>query len=346
MNVALPAITSILALLLGLALLDQWRHRHGSFQLAWAIGMLLFGIGSGCEAIAAAGAWSDPLYRAWYLSGAVLTPAWLGLGTALLLARTRFGYAYSVCFLLAGVFTLLTQAKYNYPESGAAGAIYLIAGIALALAIFAATYLGVQRWPRIAAVGVVGGTVLGLILVATATLLSGSFVDPTTGEPTASLFPGYLRLLTPFMNVTGAFSLLFGALFSAYVFMPKRRVLDYSLDSSQPFDHFLFNLVIGVVAITVNLVVSVPGAFRAWRQGRLHSRVGATILIAAGAFVAAAGDTLNRVGVTSPFAMAKLIAAVLLLWGFLVSIDAFADIRIPFTSIRLARERTERGEAG
>ena len=346
MNVALPAVTSIVALVLGVALLDQWRRRHGSFQLAWAIGMLFFGIGSGCEAIAAAGGWSDPVYRTWYLAGAVLTPAWLGLGTALLLAKTRFGYAYSVCFLLAGLFTLLTQAKYDYPESGPAGLLYLIAGIALAVAIFAATYLGVQRWPRIAAIGVVGGTVLGLALVATATLLPGSFVDPATDQPTATLFPGYLRLLTPFMNVTGAFSLLFGALFSAYVFMPKRRVLDYSLDSNQPFDHFLFNLVIGVVAITVNLVTSLPGAFRAWRQGTLHSRVGATILIALGAFVAAAGDTLNRVGITSPFAVAKLIAAVLLLWGFLVSIDAFADIRIPFTSIRLSRERTERGSAG
>ncbi|MBI3751447.1 MAG: hypothetical protein HY263_07305 [Chloroflexi bacterium] len=346
MSTALPAVTAVLALGLSIALFDQWRRRRGSFQLAWAIGMGFFGIGSACEAIAASGAWSDLLYRAWYLSGAVLTPAWLGLGTALLLAKTRFGYAYAVCFLLAGVFTILTQAKYAYPESGSAGFLYLISGIALAVAIFTATYFGVQGWPRIAAFGVVLGTVLGLGLVASATLLPGSFVDTATGEPTAALFPGYLRLLTPFMNVTGAFSLLFGAIFSAYVFMPKRRVLDYSLDTNQPFDHFLFNLAIGVVAIAVNLVASLPRAFRAWRAGTLNSRVPATVLIAIGAFVAAAGDTLNRVGITSPFAIAKLIAAVLLVWGFLVSVDAFRDIRIPFTSIRLGEEREERGSAG
>lgn len=346
MSIALPAVTAILALGLSIALLDQWRRRRGSFQLAWAIGMGFFGIGSACEAIAAASGWSEPLYRAWYLSGAVLTPAWLGLGTALLLAKTRFGYAYAVCFLLAGVFTILTQAKYDYPESGSAGFLYLISGIVLAVAIFTATYFGMQRWPRIAAFGVLLGTVLGLVLVATATLLPGSFVDAATGEPTATLFPGYLRLLTPFMNVTGAFSLLFGAIFSAYVFMPKRRVLDYSLDTDQPLDHFLFNLAIGVVAIAVNLVASVPKAFSAWRAGTLNSRVPATILIAIGAFVAAAGDTLNRVGITSPFAIAKLIAAVLLVWGFMVSVDAFRDIRIPFTSIRLAPDREERGSAG
>ena len=343
MSTLLPALTAILALGLSAALFDQWRRRRGAFQLAWAIGMLTFGIGSACEAIAAAGGWSDPVYRAWYLAGAVLTPAWLGLGTAYLLAKTRFGYAYAVCFFLAGLFTILTQAKYDYPETGPAAFLYLLAGIALAVAIFAATYFGEQRWPRIAAFGVVVGTILGIVFVATATLLPGSFVDPATNQPTAALFPGYLRLLTPFMNVTGAFSLLFGAIFSAYVFMPKRRVLDYSLDTGQPFDHFLFNLAIGLVAITVNLVASIPGAIRAAREGRLHSRVPATILIALGAFVATAGDTLNRYGVTSPFELAKLVSVLLLVWGFAVSVDAFSDIRVPFTSIRLSHERQERG---
>ena len=56
--------------------------------------------------------------------------------------------------------------------------------------------------------------------------------------------PGYLRLLTPVMNIPGALSLLLGAVFSAYVFMPKKRVLPYSLDPNQPGDQFLFNLFI------------------------------------------------------------------------------------------------------
>ena len=51
--------------------------------------------------------------------------------------------------------------------------------------------------------------------------------------PVAVLFPGSLRLLTPFMNITGGLALILGALFSTYVFMPKRRVLDYSLDPGQ-----------------------------------------------------------------------------------------------------------------
>jgi hypothetical protein len=342
MSALLPALTAILALAMALALLDQWRTRRGMFQLAWAIGMGLFAIGSAAEAIAAAAGWNETLYRAWYLAGAVLTPAWLGLGTAYLLSRTRFGYAYAVCFLLAGIFTLLSRSR--YPDAGASPFAYLIVGLLLAFAIFAETYFQNARWPTIAALGVVGGTIVGAILtLAVALPAPGYALDPVTGQPTASLFPGYLRLLTPFMNITGAMSLLFGAIFSAYVFMPKRRVLPYSLDAGQPLDHLLFNLVLGAVAIPVNLVASLPAAFRELRAGTLHSRVPATILIALGAFTAAAGDSLNRFGVTAPFAIAKFVAVVLLLAGFLVSIEAFREFRIPFTAIRFGGVRREAG---
>jgi hypothetical protein len=342
----IPGVTSILAFAVAVALLDQWLERRRSFQLAWAIGMTLFGIGSGAETIAAASGWSEPLYRTWYLAGAVLTPAWLGLGTAYLLAKTRFGYAYAACFFLAGVFTLLTQRRYDYPDAGASAFLYLIVGLVLALAVFGETYFQNERWARIAALGVILGTVAGVAFATLAPLPGpGYLTDPATGQPTAGLFPGYVRLLTPFMNVTGAFSLLFGALFSAYMFMPKRRVLAYSLDPGQPFDHFLFNLAIGTVAVPVNFVASIPAALRSFREGTLHSRVLATLLIAIGAFAATFGDALNRFGVTAPFAVAKLIAVALILAGFVRSIETFHEIRIPFTRIRLGAVRQER-EAG
>ena len=129
MSVLLPAATSILAILFSLALFDQWRERRHAYQLIWAIGMLFFGIASGCEAIAAGSGWNEALYRTWYLTGAVWTAGWLGLGTAFLLGRTRFGYTFALCLFLAGLFTFLTQAKYQYPGSGSAPILYLIAAI-------------------------------------------------------------------------------------------------------------------------------------------------------------------------------------------------------------------------
>ena len=82
-----PALTAILAIVMSLALFDQWRERRGGFQLIWGIGMLFYGIAAGCEALAGAVSWNEPLYRTWYLTGAVWTAGWLGLGTAFLLPR-------------------------------------------------------------------------------------------------------------------------------------------------------------------------------------------------------------------------------------------------------------------
>jgi hypothetical protein len=354
MSVFLPALTSILALLLALALADQWRERRQPFQLVWAIGMTFFGIASGCEALAAASGWSEPLYRTWYLTGAVLTAGWLGLGTAVLLARTRFGYTFGILVVLAGLITIGTQARFKYPDVGTAPILYLIGAGLFGLAIAVETYFQNERWPVIAALGVGLASVIGLVLALTVPVAQPFSLDPTTGQPSADLFapdgavvgsnlPGTLRLLTPLLNFTGGLALALGALFSAYVFMPKRRVLPYSLDPNQKGDHFLFNLLIAPFAIAVNFVASLPGALVDLVRGRLHSRVPATLLIAAGGFVASAGDTLNRFGVTGPFAVAKFLAVVLLFAGFLVSVEAFREIRIPFTGIRIFGARREPG---
>jgi hypothetical protein len=341
--IALPGLTSLLALVLSLALFDQWRERRQTFQLVWGVGMVFFAIGSSSEAIAGAVGWGEPLYRAWYLSGAVWTAGWLGLGTAFLLGRTRFGYTYAACLLLSGVFTLLTQRKFDYPGAGSAPVLYLVAGIVLAVAVGVETYFQNRDWPRIAAFGVAGATLLRLGLMVTSTLRApGYSLDPVTSIPTGEILPGTIRLLTPFLNITGGLVLILGALYSAYVFMPKRRVLDYSLDPGQTGDVFLFNLLIAPIALVVNFVASLPGTIDALVHGRLHSRVPATILIAAGALVASSTDSLNRFGSTELFQAGKLVAVLLLLAGFLVSVEAFREIRIPFTAVRLAGARRER----
>jgi hypothetical protein len=340
--VALPALTSVLALALSIALFDQWRERRQPFQVLWALGMLFYGIASGCEAVAAAGGWSEALYRTWYLTGAMWTAGWLGLGTAFLLSRTRFGYTFAVCLLLAGIFTVLAQRRYDYEGSGSAPVLYLIGALVLALAVAVETYFQNEKWPTLAAIAVGGATILSAVLMATVTLAPPGYHVDEAGIPTGQLFPGTIRLLTPFLNVTGGLALAFGALFSAYVFMPKKRVLPYSLDPNQPGDQFLFNLFISPFAIAANFAASLPGALRALISGRIHSRVPATILIAIGGFMASGGDTLSRFGVTDYFQVGKLLAVLFLLAGFLVSIEAFREIRVPFTGIRLTGARRER----
>jgi hypothetical protein len=332
MNVLLPGATAVLALVFALALLDQWLERKRTFQLVWAIGMAFFGVAAGAEAIAAAFGWNELLYRTWYLTGAVWTAGWLGLGTAFLLGRTRFGYAFALCLFLAGLFTFLVRNRPEYANAGPAPVLYFVAAAILALAVAVETYFQNERWPTLAAIAVVGATLLSLALTATTPLAApGYALHPETGMPVASLFPGVLRLLTPFMNITGAFALILGAVFSVYVFMPKRRVLAYSLDPNQPGDQFLFNLLIAPVAITVNLIASLPGTARALVTGQIHSRVPATLLIAIGAFIPSLTDSLNRFGSTELFQLGKFFGVVFLFAGFLVSVEVFREFRIPFT---------------
>lgn len=337
----LSAATAALAFVMAAALLDQWRERRGPYQLAWAIGSLLFGVAAAAEAIGAAGGWSAELFKVWYLAGAVLNAAWLGLGTAFLLGRTRFGYAYALLAGLGGVFTMLSQAKNHYPDVGSLPILYLIFALVLALAVGIETYFQNTRWPRIAAAGVVAITVLGTILVAVAPLPAGTLALDVHGVPVLDPLPGSLRLLTPLMNVTGGLALILGALFSAYVFMPKRRVLGYSLDPGQPGDQILFNLLIAPIAITVNFFASLPAAFGALVRGRLHSRVPATLLIAIGALFVTGTDFGVKGGDTTIFELSKLVSIGLIFTGFLISIEAFREIRIPFTSVRIAGARHE-----
>jgi hypothetical protein len=339
----LPTLTSVLALLFSIALFDQWRERRRGYQLIWAAGMLFYGVAAGTEAIAAALGWNEALYRTWYLTGAVWTAGWLGLGTAFLLGRTRFGYAFALCLFLAGLFTFLVRNRPEYAGAGTVPLLYFLVAGVLALAVAIETYFGNERWPLLAAGAVLGATVLSAVLMlSTALPAPGYAVDPRTGIPVASLFPGVLRLLTPFLNITGAFALVLGAVFSTYVFMPKRRVLPYSLDADQPGDQFLFNLFIAPVAILVNLIASLPGALAAIATGRIHSRVPATILIAVGAFIPTVTDSLNRFGATELFQLGKFLGVVFLFGGFLVSVEVFREIRVPFTSIRLRPGRQER----
>lgn len=339
--VVLASLTAILAFVMGLALLDQWRERRRSYQLAWAAGSLFFAVASACEALAAAVGWNPLLFRAWYLTGAVLTAGWLGLGTALLLGKTRFGYAYAALVALSGLFMVLSQSKNHYADVGPLVFGYLIIALILALAIGVETYFENERWPRIAALGAIGASLLATVLVATATLPAGPLALDAHGVPALDPLPGMLRLLVIFMSFTGGVSLVLGALFSAYVFMPKKRVLGYSLDPGQKGDVMLFNLLIAPVAIVVNFLASIPAAAKGLVLGRLHSRVPATLLIAIGALLISGTDFGVKEGSTDIFQASKLVGIALIFGGFLVSIEAFREIRIPFTSVRIGRARSE-----
>jgi hypothetical protein len=330
-NVLLPLLSSLLSFVFALFLLDQWLERRRSYQAIWTIGMVWYGISAGTEFLGGAYGWSEPLYRIWYLIGAVYVAAWLGLGTMYLLGKTRFGYGAAFSVLLAGLFTVLSQAKAQYTDTGILPyAAFAIAAVGAVL-ITIETYRGTGRWAWIAGALIIGGSVVAVPIVLGAAIPAPGYALDANGIPVGTAMPGSVRLLTPLFNVTGGFALALGALYSTYMYMPKQRVMRYDLARTQGPGRFLVNLAKAPVAITVNLLASIPGTVTALFAGKLHSRVPATILLAIGGFIPSLTSGLSRFGFTQTFFLGELLGVVVLFAGFLVSVEVFREFRVPFT---------------
>jgi hypothetical protein len=320
LNTVLPLGSSVLSFAFAAMVFDQWRQRRYSFQLVWTVGLLWFGIAAGCEFLGSAFGWNEAIYRTWYLFGALFVAAYLGAGTIYLMAKTHFGYFAGATVIIGGAFAPLISRR--YPGSGGAAslvfAIALVGGVAI---IVAATRKGLAA--HVAVAVLVAGSVAGAYLVFTAHLSSPGFaLDPTSQAPVGSAFPGYVRVLTGPFNIAGALCLVFGGIYSAYLYMPKRRLLRAKV--STPVLAQLY----GVVVVAVNFVASIPDAVVALREGKLHSRVPATILIALGAFIPSITSGFNRFGVTWSFFLGEFLGVLLIFMGFLVSEDVFRSVRL------------------
>ena len=316
-NVVLPLLSSLTSFLFFGLVTTQWLQRRRSFQLVWAVGLLWYGISAGTELLGSALGWSEPLYRTWYLIGAFFVAAYLGMGTVYLLGRTRFGYFLALVILLGGLFGLSIRGR--YPDAGP------LATSVIAFAVVAALAVALTTWRKREWSAHVAMAVLALASVAAATLVLGArleppgwAVDPATHVPVGDRIPGEIRVLAAPFNIAGAFALVVGALFSAYVFMPKRKVLRGR--RLPP----LVAQIYGGIAVAVNFLASLPLAWGAFRRGELHSRVPATMLIAIGGFIPGVTSGLNRFGITWAFFLGELLGVLLIFAGFLVSTEVFA----------------------
>ena len=316
-NVVLPFLSSVVSFVFAAAVLSQWSRRHRAFQLVWAIGLLWYGISAGTEFLGSAFGWNEALYRTWYLIGAFFVAAYLGAGTIVLLSKTRFGYFVAVSFVFGALYAFAIRGR--YPEDTTAFFVVLLVCIGTAAAIAVATWRA-----RALVVPIVLG-VLGVASIVVAGLVLGTALDapyaldPATGVPVGTAIPGNIRILAGPFNIIGAFALVVGAVFSAYVFMPKTRVLGRR--ALPPVVAQLY----GALAVAVNFIASLPRAAVALARGELHSRVPATLLIALGGFIPGVTSGLNRFGVTWAFFLGELLGVLLIFAGFVVSTEVFGE---------------------
>lgn len=81
----IPIVTSVFAIWFGFVLVQRYRARGGLHHLWWAIGVFAYAAGTITESLTTLIGWHEPLFRAWYISGALLGGFPLAQGTVYLL---------------------------------------------------------------------------------------------------------------------------------------------------------------------------------------------------------------------------------------------------------------------
>ena len=85
----LPIATTVVAAVFATAVLRRYATKRGPHLLWWGIGMITYGVGTITESLTTLVGWHEPLFRAWYITGALLGGAPLAQGTVYLLLRRR-----------------------------------------------------------------------------------------------------------------------------------------------------------------------------------------------------------------------------------------------------------------
>lgn len=79
-----PIITTIVALAFAGVVLARWIDRRAPHLLWWGIGMLTYAAGTITESATTLLGWHEPVFRAWYITGALLGGAPLAQGSVYL----------------------------------------------------------------------------------------------------------------------------------------------------------------------------------------------------------------------------------------------------------------------
>ncbi len=82
----IPYLSTLVTFAFTIAVYNRYRQRGGTHLLLWALGLLFYGLGTLSEVILSL-TFNAFILKIWYLTGAMLTAAWLGMGTVHLLIR-------------------------------------------------------------------------------------------------------------------------------------------------------------------------------------------------------------------------------------------------------------------
>jgi hypothetical protein len=84
----LPFLSTTVTLIFTASVFLRYLSRKRTYLLLWSIGLLFYGLGTFSE-IVLGFTFNEGILKLWYLTGAMLTAAWLGQGTISLLVRKK-----------------------------------------------------------------------------------------------------------------------------------------------------------------------------------------------------------------------------------------------------------------
>lgn len=119
----LPIVSTIVATAFTRVLWKHWRRSpHSRHLMWWTIGAALFGLGTLTEALTTLVGWHEPIFRMWYIAGALLGGAPLAQGTVYLLMKRktadRLTLALVAYVAIVAVFVLTTPLAAEAAEVG------------------------------------------------------------------------------------------------------------------------------------------------------------------------------------------------------------------------------------
>ncbi len=117
----IPIVTTTLCGPFALEIYRRYRaHPERLHLLWWSIGILTYGVGTLTEAMTTLVGWREPIFRAWYISGALLGGAPLAQGTVYLLLAKRTAHLLTVVLVsyvaIASVAVVLSPIQYDVVE--------------------------------------------------------------------------------------------------------------------------------------------------------------------------------------------------------------------------------------
>lgn len=116
----IPIVTTVVAIAFAMIVARRWRERGGTHLLWWTIGLVTYAAGTFTESATTLFGWSEPVFRLWYITGALMGGAPLAQGSVYLHLKRRTAHILSAALLIAiaggSVAVMLTPIDYSLVE--------------------------------------------------------------------------------------------------------------------------------------------------------------------------------------------------------------------------------------